>query len=317
MPRSRTKAARVQKKKAILNGVSQRMKRKTTAKINSPSTKDKIEQGKKKIVRLISNARNKQIKLVNVGNRKAFCVQFDGTGKEYIYSGLTKKLARVFYPDLEEDPKKRSKNGPEAERAKVKGPYYKPANMVRTCLLFGKEHGERVHAEMQYFTDCMVHGKGVDEFYRGVKDPDPCTLRFICCLDKKGWIPIVSELQIWDEDLRIATSIDLIALDLNTGKVILLELKTGYEGESYGPLPNDPKFPKPLDSVTNCPMFRHMLQLLVTDMILRKKYNVALDEMYILRTLSKDRCTHKIEPPVWCTKKLNRDNIYTILTEAE
>jgi len=53
------------------------------------------------------------------------------------------------------------------------------------------------------------------------------------------WVPLASEFMVYDEDIGIATKIDLICLSYETGTkcLVFIELKTGYDGIfllSYG-----------------------------------------------------------------------------------
>ncbi len=303
------------KKRTMLRSITNKMESTTTRNLKNVSFQEKITKGRKKIMRLVNHKRNDQIKLVTVGYKKAFTINF-GNNKDYLYPGLTKRLHQTFYPELEEDPTKKRKDTPEGERTKVQSPFYQPSKLPRTCKLFGKDHGTQVHGELEKFTNYIINGQGKDKFFSDVSDPDPCTLRVLSYLESKKWIPILSEHKIWDEDLRLATSVDMIALDMRTGKVIMIELKTGYEGEIYGPTENDPKFPAPLETITNCPLNRHMLQLLSMDLILKKKYGISLDELCIIRSLSKQKSVQKISPPGWTRTKVYRENVYEMLALA-
>jgi len=204
------------------------------------STSDKFDQGKKKAEKLLNSPRNQCISLINVGTRgKAFSIQRDSS-KAVIYSGLTKKLKRIFYPETEEDPMKKKKL--ESDEFSTRAtPYYSP-KPERTCSTFGKEHGKLVHAEIYKFVACST-GLIDKPFAELSPDPDPCTLAIIDTVQKKGWVPIASEHMIWDEEALYGTAIDLLAIEKMTGKLILLELKNGYEDEIYDVHPTDAKLP--------------------------------------------------------------------------
>ena len=305
-------ADKQEKKQKIVDFVAQDIQDKTTRSMCDEKIAKKLNEGRNKIVRLASHPRNAKIK---TDGKKGtlnfkFMVNFGPKSRDYTYKGLTKVLKRVFYPRTEDDPRKKSKS----EKARSKSnKFYKNVNkMKRTCESYGKDHGTLVHSEIECFTDCMLNGKS---FRSECPDPDPCTLRIICILNRKGWYPILGEHMIWDEDLRVATAIDMICIDSTTGDTVMIELKTGYEGESYNAVPKDPKLPRPIDDISNCPRNRHMLQLMTMDMILRKKYHIAIDKFYIIRTLSKQRQTEKIPMNAWCKKKYYRENVYTMISE--
>jgi hypothetical protein len=273
--------------------------------------KDKITRNKQRVTKLVNNPRNQFIKF----NGNSFIVTNQHSGKACAYSGLTKKLKRVFYPNTEEDPRKRGSPAP----GTLKSPYYKPSKMKRTCLLYGKDHGKAVHEQLELYTNLINNGKSLDEFHQRVGDAlDPCTIRILNLFAAKGWVPVVAEQQIWDEDMGVATAVDSIVLDSNTGKLILIELKNGFEGQAYGPSPdNNEKLPEPLSDITNCPMFRHMLQVMCMRMILTKKYKFSVDEAYIIRTLSKECKTECISMSPWCKVKRYVESIYTMMCDGE
>jgi hypothetical protein len=268
-----------------------------------------------KIGKLVNHKRNAYISLINVGiyGDKAFSIKDPKTGKQTLYPGLTKKLKRVFYPEIEENPMKKNKQN----SAQRKHAYYKASKQERSCPKYGKDHGKQVHQELELYTNMLSCGKKIKDFTKSVPIPDPCTIRIITMCARKGWYPLVAEQMIWDEDMRVATAIDMIVTDVTTGKLILLELKTGYEGEEYGPHPSDGKFPEPLNDITNCPMFRHMLQVTSMLSILYRKYKVTIDDAYIVRAMSKERRVECISMPKWCRIKSYRDNVYDMMCIAE
>jgi hypothetical protein len=183
----------------------------------------------------------------------------------------------------------------------------------RICPTFGKEHGSQVHKEIEIFVREFTKTQKFDSFYKYVKQPDPCTVRIIQkCLDE-NWYPIVSEFKIYDEDIKIATSCDLIVCDQKTLKLILIEIKTGYEDEMYGKHPTDKTFKRPFQKITNCPLFRHHFQLLSMQIMLQKKYKITVDAAYILRSMPKEKTLEVYSSPVWARNKDYKSNLYTLL----
>jgi hypothetical protein len=304
---------RLQTKQQLVSTLSSGIHKNIDGGFKSPIKKDMLVRGTKRLSKLCNHPKNKNISLINNGKYTAFMVTKNG--KQKVYSGLTRRLKKVFYPELEEDPMAKTKGSEEAERAKIKSAFYKPSTLKRTCPTYGRAHGETVHQQIELYTNCVVIGKGYEEFVEKCPDPDPCVLRIIGALNKKQWIPFLAEQAIWDDESVVATSIDLVALSAE-GQLILLEFKNGYEGEIYWPTPFDKKFGAPLQAITNCPMTRHMLQLISMDMILRRKYGVVMDQKYVVRMLSKEGGVELIKPPPWCEVKAYKEHIYDMLVSS-
>ncbi len=226
---------------------------------------------------LLNSTRNSRIRIHNEGQwNQAYKVVPDPTQptSERVYPGLHNFMKSRFYPD-------QNMRFPDKNRKPQK---WKPSSQKRTCQLYGKEHGSLVHNQMELFTQQMITSDT-----RPCREPyvDPCTIRILNVFEQKKWLPICSEVPIFDESLKVATSIDLIALDTVNEQVILIELKTNYESESYYPLESDACMPKPLSMFKNCPLTRHMLQLALMKLILAKKYSVEVDRSFIVQSRSK------------------------------
>jgi hypothetical protein len=248
------------------------------------------EKCKAKITALIGNKRNKFISLVG---KRAFRV--GEKGHTAVFTGITHKLHDVFYPDTEEDPYKRSKE--DIKRRKPLKHYQPQGTFKRKCKTFGSKHGTKVHQQIQTFVKQFVKGKKIT-FRRSL---DACTIRILKLLLTKGWIPVASELMVYDEELKIATAIDLIVLEVTTQKMFFIELKTGYENEEYGIHPTDKGMSKPLNKIANCPQNRHQLQLLMTLLIVQRGHKFKPDGAFILRSCSKQEMAVLIGMAQWTT----------------
>lgn len=247
------------------------------------------------IYRLLNSDRNDYITKVFGG--KAFCVSING--KKILYTGLNERLKKVIWPEIQENPMMRSNEDVKKRSTQKKYSVRKKA-AARDCKGFGHKHGSTVHAEMETYGEFCRTGKSIDWLEKNIPDPDPCTTRFITLINSEGWIPVASEFMIYDEDWRIATSIDMIVYDTIKMDLIILEFKTGYENEEYGPHPNDDNLPVPFDRLSNCPLIRHQFQLLGMVRILERKYDVKGLRSYIIRACPKSKVTEKIGPCDWC-----------------
>jgi len=257
---------------------------------------------KEKVERLLDSPRNSKIK--QRLDFKAFCVKEDQ--KIIYYSGLRERLKKNWWSNTEENPIKRNR---QEMKLRSTSKFYSSKKKTFGCNSFGAVHGSQVHKQMELFTLSFMMKNGKRWLFENVKTPDVCTLRIIRLLDKEKWIPIASEFKIWEEDWRVATAVDMIVIDTKTNELVILEFKCGYEGEEYGAHPTDEYLPEPFQMLPNCPLVRHTFQLLGMKRILERKYNVKVDQAYIIRLCPKMRTVEKIGLCNWCT---DEDNIYNL-----
>jgi hypothetical protein len=185
----------------------------------------KLQKIDKKLKLLAESDRSTMIKLVKAGFHTHFCVSISGSKVKY--TGLKPRIKEVYYPELEENPIK-NKNKRKLEKNKPG-----PSNQKSECPSYGIDHGEAVHSQMeQFFHITGLKKKSVETFFDCVMDIDPCTKGFINFISMKKWSIVSSEYSIFDEDLKIATKIDMLVFDPVSIELILVELKTGYEGET-------------------------------------------------------------------------------------
>lgn len=255
-----------------------------------------------KIQKLKNHENNNMISLVG----DAFMLDIPGTKSVYL-SGCNPVLHKIFFPDTQDDP--RLKDPDEVKRRQVTKNYHPSNNVKKTsmtlCKYSGKQHGTQVHNEIEFFTNIVAKESDMDKCVKQIKDPDPCTLKFIYHFMENNWTPVLSEFKIWDGDIAMATATDVILLDTTTWELILVELKTGYDGESYVSLPTDTFLKKPFNKLKHCPKTRHQFQLLFQKMVLEKKYKTKIKRCYVLRASSK---LNKVESYPLMQWARNRDN---------
>jgi len=270
----------------------------------------------KKIDHLCNHPRLKNISLASMnGFSKAFMVFNQGSSKySSVYSGLKPTLNSTFYPDTSENPIERAKRNRElGGRGKA---YYEPSSNKKgsKCTLSGKEHGEQVHRQLERITEFVIQHKSLDSCRHLFPDGlDPCVDAFLTLCEERSWFPLRSEYMIYDEDLRVATAVDMFVVDVNRWKLVKLEFKTGYETEEYGPHPNDTFFFPPLEEITNCPLNMHLLQGVVEGIILRVRMKIEPDEEYIVRMCPKAEQIELYSPAAWCRSEHYKMLIYETL----
>lgn len=259
------------------------------------------------IKRLLDDPRNRRIELV------------DGTGflidSKHFYSGVTKVIPALWHGPESDDvvhatQKRRSiyshpnllfpqgTSSDDDNNKPIVENLYRPRAMVSTkhesCKLSSMKHGKIVHRELEQFVDSYVHGESDALLEKRLPRPDPCTVALVHSIYMLQLQPIAAEFKIWDDDLQIATAIDLLAV-LPDGRLAVFEVKNGYEYQVYDELDDDPKLAAPFDDTVDCPKSRHLLQLLMTMMILKRKYGVVCDRYIVLRRQAGMKCVTGVD----------------------
>jgi hypothetical protein len=227
-----------------------------------------------------------------------------------VYPGIHDRLQSVFYPEVSENPIEKSKRNKELGGRKPLNKNLK-SGMKTPCSKSGSNHGTMVHNQIDRLTRVMNRQGNFDYYLKQKEEVDHCVISFVDLCIKKGWFPLASEFIIYDEDIDVATAIDLLVVDILRWKLIMIEIKTGYEDEEYGLHPNDTKFSRVITDLTNCPLNRHLLQLVTMDMMLRVKYDVIVDELYIIRMCPRLGIIEEYAPSEWCNQEKYRLLVYT------
>ncbi len=217
------------------------------------------------------------------------------SGRASFWSGLKPRLKQAFWPDTEEDPTKRSR-ADHARRTKTR--YYRGKRPASACASYGVVHGECVHRQVHLFVRYILLGASkLDAYLEAIGGDDaldPCTLRMLQLCVRNQWLPVASETALWDQQSRIATALDLLVVDVCEDKILLIEMKTGYESEEYTAHPTDPPMRAPMHQLPDCPFWRHQLQLWATQLILARSYHLCVDQAWIVLILPRMRGIHAI-----------------------
>ena len=90
----------------------------------------------------------------------------------------------------------------------------------------GHERGTMVHQQMEHMVKLDHDGLSASH-EEGIHQWPIAFMRFM--LERK-WVPVASELLVYCPILGLATRIDCIAIEEGTGRLIIIEFKTGYAG---------------------------------------------------------------------------------------
>lgn len=165
-----------------------------------------------------------------------------------------------------------------------------------------KKHGSIVDSEVQMFTLPPIN-YNIENMFKYVDGGvDSCTIRVLLEIKRRDWSIISTQHKIYDEELGIATAVDIICRDNKTGKLIIIELKTSkhtsdeYYRYSHGDYfyemiraPNS--FPESEGRIPFSMKNDDLLQILLTYVIIRERYGITPDITLLIR-LGGDK--------IWC-----------------
>lgn len=235
----------------------------------------KLRHNADTVRRLVQHPRNKRI----VNTNQAYYYK-SSSGQYQVLSGLLPRLRKTFYPttnvaNLAKQPKslhtfKGSKKKKPREKKK------KPSSAGKGWH-YGKIRGTVVHRELQDFI--LLDKRQFMKIHRGLHPYTYKILYFI--METMKWDLLRPEFDIFDEDLLIGTSVDIVAVT-KQGKLVLIEVKCGYaeyfdryEGYMH----------RSLHKLTDSPHHQANLQIITAALMIHKRHEIPLDkmELYVLR----------------------------------
>lgn len=180
-------------------------------------------------------------------------------------SGLTDKLGKCFYPTgcpLFTNIESRKRTPPGQQRH----------SFMRTCGIASKEHGTRVHEQLDAFVK-WINGPTIransDGFIvRQANAIDPCLLRVLSTLQTAGLYPVASEVTLVCTTTATFTQADIIVYDLSVEGQLgigMVELKTGSggTGDFKTPAHDDIAMHGCMSNTKDTPYMRAAVQLLM------------------------------------------------------
>ena len=207
----------------------------------------------------------------------------DNKGKLRVLSGLLPALRRCFWPKYDYF----KVIGEITKIAKSKG------KSVQSGHTFGRFYGNiRGSAIHEQLNDFLLLDK--KNFFKKHCNLHPWAREIVNLILDNKWIPIVSEFDVFDSKLIIGTSCDMICFDPRSGKIIAIEIKTGYKnhfeierGKMGGCLKNVMPF-----SFHHC----SVLQLATAMIFIIKNHNIdsSMIEGHIIQINDSETNTYKI-----------------------
>jgi hypothetical protein len=137
----------------------------------------------------------------------------------------------------------------------------------------GKQIGILIDSQLSAWVDKKQYPKKPHEYFTAIVKE----------LEYKQWIPIRTQKAVGCNSLRLGTMVDIECKN-QQGQIILLEIKTGFEG--YFDNRTDAKMEQPFEKIPTCYHYIHLLQLWFTTWLY--KHNSPNEEVfsYIIRVFT-------------------------------
>ncbi len=103
--------------------------------------------------------------------------------------------------------------------------------VIQRCRMQGLRHGQHVHAQLNRW--CKGRWPLLPPSDTAVSCD--CLLHIVTLLQQQNYLPVASELPVWNDEVSVCTAFDLLCIDANTAKWYLLELKTSTTGNTNRP----------------------------------------------------------------------------------
>lgn len=232
-----------------------------------PAKVIEIVKEKETARKLLGHFRNRLVK-----NTSSAYYRLDKEGKYRRLQGLLPRLKSCYWPENNyfkmKKSQKRAKGITKATTTSKKRSKGKFQGLIK---------GVKVHKELKDFV--QLDGKNFRKNRKYLHNYSGRILKAI--VERKAWKPFLPEFDIFDEELGIGTSIDMVCLD-KEGNLILLEFKTGYKGYFEE---RDGFMRHSLVNFPNTVLNQATLQIVTAGLILERRYEIPLDKMrfYILR----------------------------------
>lgn len=232
--------------------------------------------------KLLNHERNKL-----VINTKGAYYYRNRDGKYQILTGLLPRLRQSFFPDINifnllrvpkslDRPRKKTKHRVPKKQKGSKGMHY------------GKLRGTVVHNELEDFI--FYDSKNFRKKHPSIHSYTHKILQFI--LETMQWKLVRSEFDIFDEQLRLGSSIDIVAVN-KKGQIVLIEVKCGYQQTFDN---HDGYMHGVLSKLTNSPHHQANLQLITAAVLVIKHHQIPLSNLllYVIRVDDDDLYYYEI-----------------------
>jgi hypothetical protein len=166
----------------------------------------------------------------------------------------------------------------------------------------GLKRGELVHQQMRDYIN-MKEEYFVKKYKS--KNLHSYVEKLANALTEWKLVPIegLAELPLGDEDLKVGTALDCLCVHVETGDVILIEWKCGFD--HYLIIGNDSlKGSEFLSEYSNCPLHQAFLQIAFTRYFLQRNYNVKVKKALVVNVTQNGVTPHELDSKIWSNIEL-------------
>lgn len=224
---------------------------------------------------------------------------------KHTLKGLHAAISDCFFPAYTFE---RATLGPVEETkasTKQKSPARRRAPYKQRAQTRGLLLGSRVDRQLQQVTACMIdypHLNLVDflqkknapvldsrlvvrhriQTLRGTLNKH--TREIIRVLALRDLRPIQSQVVVCHEELRVGTAVDLVCRHNKSGRIVIIEIKTGYDGYYFHHTVHN--MLSPFTKLNDSPHNQHMVQLALTLAMYARVYGFKVQnlEAYVIRS---------------------------------
>ena len=188
------------------------------------------------------------------------------------YKGVTTTARRVFYQDYVY---RHASVAPTSTRAP-------PSKGIK-----GIQRGNRVDRELSEWANGTTGGVKSHAYSEKVAS----------AMSKLGLVPIAGQVPVFDDDIMIATAVDMVCYSKKTRGTVLCEIKCGWNGAGAYKQASG-RMHSAMHGFDNSPANQHQIQLAMTHYLFGVTFGTNLHESYVVRVADKGVYFYKLEDPV-------------------
>lgn len=190
--------------------------------------------------------------------------RIDGSGSA---TGITKLLNQTFYPNY----------------------HFTGRSKQKFDTVTGAKRGTLVDCQVRDVVRAMFD----PSYQRKHKTLHPYTKKIMSSLKVLKLTPALAQCYVGDASTKIATGVDLVCLDDESKRPVIIELKMGFNGT----LDNSNGFMKGiLQAYPNSPRYQHQAQLAVTYELFKRTFGLEPVRCLVLNGNDKGVHFHELEP---------------------
>jgi hypothetical protein len=225
--------------------------------------------------------KNPRLKFISGSEVEGGYIYTDVDGVKTRFCGLLRILESVCYPTYDYD--KAIKSAPIPKRYKMKTGLKQPWH--------GRKRGKFAHDSVRLLVN---GGEGAREAMYGTQRSENAD-HFIASLKHKELRPLIAEYIVYEEQLRIASGIDLVCITSKhkQSRLSLIELKVFCNGFEHS---NDNlKNPPSLRHLSNCALHQAFLQLAFYRRMIEVQHpDVKIGTCYVAQETQTDTHYHRL-----------------------